>query len=81
MRGLVPVYDQDTKELICVVDNLTADEIKRIGDEVSAMWVEADEQGWYFDALNDPEKGLKARLQYRSSPCSAHWPCSCMACP
>ena len=63
MRGLVPVYDQDTKELICVVDNLTADEIKRIGDEVSAMWVEADEQGWYFDALNDPEKGLKARLQ------------------
>lgn len=63
MRGLVPIYDQDTKELVCVVDNLTADEIKRISDEVTAMWVEADEQGWYFDALNDAEKGLKARLQ------------------
>ena len=58
MRGLVPVYDEDTKELLFVVDNLTVDEI-----EVTAMWVEADEQGWWFDAVNDSEKGLKARLQ------------------
>ena len=63
MRGLVPVYDQDTKELLCVVDNLTVDEIEKIANEVTAMWVEADEQGWWFDAVNDSEKGLKARLQ------------------
>lgn len=63
MRGLVPVYDENTKELLFVVDNLTVDEIKRIANEVTAIWVEADEQGWWFDAVNDSEKGLKARLQ------------------
>ena len=63
MRGLVPVYDKDTKELLCVVDNLTVDEIERIANEVTAMWVEADERGIWFDAVDDSEKGLKARLK------------------
>ena len=63
MRGLVPVYDKDTKELLCVVDNLTVDEIERIANEVTAVWVEADERGIWFDAVDDSEKGLKARLQ------------------
>lgn len=63
MRGLVPVYDKDTKELLCVVDNLTVDEIQKICDDVTAVWVEADEQGLWFDAVDDSEKGLKARLQ------------------
>lgn len=63
MRGLVPVFDKDTNELLMVVDNLTPDQVEKIADDVIAIWREADEKDEWFDAVNDDERGLKARLE------------------
>ena len=63
MRGLVPVFDKDTNELLMVVDNLTPDQVEKIADDVIAIWREADEKDKWFDAVNDDERGLKARLE------------------
>lgn len=63
MRGLVPVFDKDTNELLMVVDNLTHDQVEKIADDVIAIWREADEKDGWFDAVNDDERGLKARLE------------------
>lgn len=63
MRGLVPVFDKDTNELLMVVDNLTPDQVEKIADDVIAIWREADEKDGWFDAVNDDERGLKARLE------------------
>lgn len=63
MRGLVPVFDKDTNELLMVVDNLTPDKVEEIANDVTTMWREADEQDEWFDGVNDDERGLKARLE------------------
>ena len=63
MRGLVPVFDKDTNELLMVVDNLTPDQIEKIADDVTAIWRKADEKNEWFDAVNDDERGLKVRLE------------------
>ena len=63
MRGLVPVFDKDTNELLMVVDNLTPDKVEEIANDVTTMWREADEKDEWFDGVNDDERGLKARLE------------------
>ena len=63
MRGLVPVFDKDTNELLMVVDKLTPDQVEKIADDVIAIWREADEKGEWFDAVDDDERGLKVRLE------------------
>lgn len=63
MRGLVPVFDKDTNELLMVVDNLTHDQVEKIANDVTAIWREADGKNEWFDAVNDDERGLKVRLE------------------
>ena len=63
MRGLVPVFDKDTNELLMVVDNLTHDQVEKIADDVTAIWRKADEKEDWFDAVNDGGRGLRVRLE------------------